>query len=84
MYHVYILTCSDNTLYCGITTDVDRRIAEHNTSNLGAKYTKARRPVQLLYSKKYKNKSLALKEEYRIKQLSREEKLIFIHKKRTP
>ena len=48
-YFVYILECSDQTLYTGITTDVDKRLEEHNTSDKGAKYTKARRPVRLLY-----------------------------------
>ena len=75
MYYLYILTCSDKTLYTGITVDLERRIAEHNDSKLGAKYTSARRPVKLVYAKKFKNRSLASKEEARIKKLSREEKL---------
>ena len=49
-WFVYILKCSDNTLYTGITTDIERRIKEHNSSNKGAKYTKTRRPVKLFYS----------------------------------
>ena len=54
MYYVYILKCADKTLYTGITTDLKRRIAEHNSSKLGAKYTSSRRPVTLVYSKKFK------------------------------
>lgn len=78
MYYLYILECSDKTLYTGITVDLDRRISEHNTSPLGAKYTKARRPMHLVYSKKFHNRSLASKEEHRIKNLSRKEKLELI------
>ena len=80
MYYLYILNCADQTLYTGITTDLNRRVTEHNTSNLGAKYTKLRRPVALVYSKKFRNRSNASKEEYRIKQLSRQEKLELISK----
>ena len=78
MYHIYILKCADKTLYTGITVDLARRIKEHNGSKLGAKYTKARRPVKLAYSKKFRNRSLASKEESRIKKLSRAEKLKLI------
>jgi putative endonuclease len=68
MWFIYILKCSDNTLYTGITTDVDRRLSEHNTSPKSAKYTRARRPVQLVYtSKNFLNRSEVLKEEIRIK-----------------
>lgn len=75
MYHLYILKCADKTLYTGITVDLERRTKEHNHSKLGARYTKARRPVELIYSKKFRNRSQAQKEESRIKHLSREEKL---------
>jgi putative endonuclease len=75
MYHLYILKCFDKTLYTGITTDLKRRVGEHNSSKLGAKYTSARRPVVLVYSKKFKNRSLASKEEARIKKLKRIQKL---------
>jgi putative endonuclease len=57
-----------------------RRIIEHNTSKLGARYTMARRPVKLIYSKKFRNRSLASKEENRIKNLSRKEKLLLVKK----
>ncbi len=78
MYFVYILRCVDQTFYTGITTNLDRRIKEHNTSKLGAKYTKVRRPVKLIYSKQFNNRSEASIEEARIKKLSRIEKLNFI------
>jgi len=78
MYFVYILECADQTFYTGITTDLDRRISEHNNSKLGAKYTKMRRPVKLVYSKEFENRSKALIEEARIKNLSRTEKINLI------
>ena len=80
MYYVYILKCADETLYTGIAVDLGKRIEEHNTSDLGAKYTKYRRPVKLVYSKKFRDRSTASKEEIRIKALSREEKLGMINK----
>ena len=79
-WHVYILSCSDKTLYTGITTDLDRRLNEHNLSDKGAKYTKSRRPVKLVYSHKAGGKSDAAKEEDRIKRLSRSQKLEIIEK----
>ncbi len=78
MYFVYILQCSDNTFYTGITTNLERRIKEHNTSKIGAKYTKVRRPVKLIYSKEFNNRSEASVEEARIKKLTRAEKINFI------
>lgn len=75
MYYLYILKCADKTLYTGVTVDLKRRVKEHNTSKLGAKYTSARRPVKLVYSKKFANRSKAQKEESKIKKLSRAEKL---------
>ncbi|MEK9132177.1 MAG: GIY-YIG nuclease family protein [Patescibacteria group bacterium] len=75
MYYLYILKCADKTLYTGIAKDLVRRVKEHNTSKLGAKYTRGRRPVKLVYSKKFRNRSSASKAEARIKMLSREEKL---------
>lgn len=73
-YLVYILKCHDGTLYTGITTDLKRRLYEHNNTKLGAKYTANRRPVIIIYSKKFKNRSLATKEEIRIKKLKKSEK----------
>ena len=77
MWYIYILECSDNTLYTGITTDVNRRLLEHN-SGKGAKYTRMKRPVVLRALFEAENRSEASKEEYRIKKLSREEKLKLI------
>lgn len=84
-YYLYILKCADGTLYTGITTDLKRRVAEHNgekESKLGAKYTSSRRPVKLVYSRRFKNRSNASKEEARVKGLNREDKLILIGKKK--
>ncbi|MEP7162834.1 MAG: GIY-YIG nuclease family protein [Candidatus Moraniibacteriota bacterium] len=78
MYSLYILQCADGSLYTGITVDIERRIKEHNSSHLGAKYTRARRPVILVYSRRFRNRSHASKEEARIKKLSRSEKLKLI------
>jgi len=72
-WFVYIVQCSDGTLYTGITTDVEKRIAKHN-SGKGAKYTRTRLPVVCLYTQEFENKSLASKEEWRIKQLKKSEK----------
>nr|WP_258238988.1 GIY-YIG nuclease family protein [Arcobacter sp. F155] len=79
-YFVYILECSDKSLYTGITTDVKKRLDEHNTSEKGAKYTKARRPVTLIYFEKSENRSSASKREYEIKKLSRTRKLQLVEK----
>lgn len=79
MYYLYILKCSDKTLYTGITTDPARRTAEHNSSKLGARYTRTRRPVKMIFAKKFKNRSMAAKEESRIKKLSRGEKLELVN-----
>ena len=78
MYYTYILKCRDKTLYTGITTDLKRRLAEHNTSKIGAKYTSSRRPVKLVYSKKFKNRSSASREEARIKKLTKAGKMELI------
>lgn len=80
LYFVYIVKCSDNTLYTGIAKDLDKRIAEHNTSNKGAKYTKARRPVELVYYEEQENRSSASKREYAIKKLSKDQKKRLINK----
>ena len=80
MYYLYILKCADKTLYTGITTDLKRRVAEHNEKKLGAKYTSSRQPVKLVYSRKFKNRSLASVAEYQIKKLKKSEKLKLIKK----
>jgi putative endonuclease len=68
---VYLLRCNDNSLYAGVTTDIHRRVDEHNNSKLGAKYTRAKRPVNLVYLEKADNKSLACKREYQIRHLTK-------------
>lgn len=73
-YYVYVVECSDATFYIGITNDLDKRIFAHNNSKTGAKYTRGRRPVILKYSEECKNKNEALKREYELKKLSRQEK----------
>ena len=78
-YFVYILECSDKTLYTGIATDIQRRLDEHNNSDKGAKYTKIRRPLKLVYTEESENRSSASKREYEIKKLSREKKLELIN-----
>ena len=80
MYFLYILKCADGTLYTGITVNLKRRVGEHNSSKKGAKYTRARRPVKLVYSKKFKNRSLATKAEAWVKNLPRKTKLDIISK----
>ncbi|MFA6042229.1 MAG: GIY-YIG nuclease family protein [Patescibacteria group bacterium] len=78
MYVLYVVRCADATLYTGITVDISRRITEHNTSSKGARYTRSRRPVRLVYVKKYRTRSTATKAELQFKQLSRNEKLQLI------
>lgn len=73
IHYVYIVMCSDNTLYTGYTVDVDKRMIAHNNGT-GAKYTRARLPVELKYVEMFDSKSDAMKREYEIKQLSRSEK----------
>lgn len=73
-YFTYILRCADNTLYTGITTNLERRVFEHNHAERWAKYTKMRRPVELIYHEKHVSRSKACKREYVIKQLTKEEK----------
>lgn len=77
-HYCYLLACSDNTLYCGYTNDLNKRIAAHNKGN-GAKYTKTRLPVKLVYSEAFDNKSDAMKREWQIKQYTRQEKLKLIN-----
>ena len=76
-YYVYILRCSDGTLYTGYTDNPERRVKVHN-SGKGGKYTRSRLPVELVYWEEHEDKSSALRREYAIKQLSRSEKLALI------
>lgn len=81
MCYVYILECSDKTLYTGWTNDLDKRIEAHSKGK-GAKYTRCRLPVKLVYFEEYEDKISAQKREYAIKQLSRTEKLTLIKTKK--
>ena len=72
-FYTYLILTENNTFYCGYTNDIDKRYEKHKNGK-GAKYTKANKPVKLAYLAEYQTKSEAMKEEYRIKQLSRQEK----------
>lgn len=78
MPHVYILECADATLYVGSTTDLARRVVEHNTAKRGAHYTKIRRPVVLRYSESFATLSEARRREAALKRLTRVQKLALI------
>ncbi len=77
MHFVYILRCGDDSLYTGYTNDLDKRVKTHN-SGKGAKYTRSRLPVRLVYSKRVDSKSIGLKLEARIKKLTKKEKEAFV------
>lgn len=80
MYYIYILKCRDGTYYTGYTNNVEKRVSIHN-SKKGAKYTRGRTPVTLVYQESFSSKQEALKREYRIKQMSRVEKEALIYSK---
>lgn len=80
--YTYIVKCSDETLYTGWTNNLKKRLEAHN-SGKGAKYTKTRRPVELVYFEEYDTKQEAMKREYAIKQLSRQKKLALIHSRQS-
>ena len=80
-HFVYVIQCADNTLYTGYTTDIEKRLAEHNgedktasVRSAGAKYTRGRRPVKLVHQEEFKTRSEAMQREYAIKQLTKSEK----------
>ena len=77
-WFLYVVECSDKSLYTGITTDIDRRIDEHNHSKKGAKYTASRRPVQIVFARIFENQSTATKAECQFKKFRRKEKLKII------
>ena len=76
-WHVYILRCRNSALYTGVTTDLHRRVEEHNRG-VGARYTRANRPVELVYSERARDRAHALRRERAIKQLSRARKLALV------
>jgi putative endonuclease len=77
-YYVYILKCNDGTFYTGVTNNLDKRVEAHNTKKTGAKYTKSRRPVILVYQKRHKDRSRAQQSEYKVRNLTRDEKILLI------
>ncbi|HED15293.1 MAG TPA: GIY-YIG nuclease family protein [Gammaproteobacteria bacterium] len=80
-WNTYIVRCADHTLYTGVCTDVDRRVEEHNSSTtLGARYTRSRRPVTLVYSERVTSRSEACIRESEIKKLSKKQKLELIRR----
>lgn len=81
---VYLLRCNDNSLYAGVTTDIQRRVTEHNNSKLGAKYTRARRPVSLAYLEAADNKSSACKREYQIRHFTKVKKEQLVSRYQAP
>lgn len=78
--YTYIVRCKDGSLYTGWTTDLKKRISAHNAGK-GAKYTKSRRPVKLVYSEEFETKEEAMRREYAIKHMSRPEKIKLIEQK---
>ena len=77
MNYTYILKCNDGTLYTGWTNNIEKRVSDHNAGK-GAKYTKVRRPVELAYFETFDTKEEAMKREYQIKQMKRQDKLKLI------
>lgn len=79
-WYVYMVRCSDDTLYTGVTTDVKRRVEEHNSEKKGAKYTKARQPVELVFKVMAKDRSKAQMKEAQLRKMSRADKLVMLQK----
>ncbi len=82
-WFLYVVHCSDGTLYTGVTTDISRRIREHNTGSKGAKYTRTRRPVELVHYVDFDNRSSAQKAEHKFKKLTRKQKNEVINERHT-
>lgn len=80
-HYAYMLRCADNTIYSGYTNNLEKRLEAHN-SGKGAKYTKNRRPVKIVYFETFENKQEAMRREYQFKQLTRKQKEILINKKK--
>lgn len=78
-WYLYVLECSDGTYYTGISNDIPRRVAMHNAGT-ASRYTRARRPVKIIHRKRCRSRSDALKKEYALKQLTREEKEGYLEK----
>ena len=80
MNYTYIVRCKDDSLYCGWTNNLEKRVASHNAGT-GAKYTKSRLPVELVYYETFDTKEETMRREYAIKKLTRKEKLTLISNK---
>lgn len=78
MWYVYLVRCADASLYCGVTTDMERRLREHNAGSRGAKYTRTRRPVEAVCCVAQPDKAAACRLEWRVKQLPRSKKIAFL------
>jgi len=78
-HYFYVLSCKDGSLYAGYTNNLERRIKQHNEGK-GAKYTRGRGPVELIFSKSYDNKQDAMRAEYQFKQLDRKKKVAYLLK----
>lgn len=78
-WYVYMVACRDDSLYTGVCLDPAQRVKEHNSSPRGARYTRARRPVTLVYTEALESRSAAMQREMAIKRLKRREKLALIH-----
>ena len=78
IFYFYIVRCADDSLYSGITTDLKRRVEEHNSDKLGARYTRSKQPVQLIYNETFSSKSLALKREWEVKKMTKKEKELLL------
>ena len=81
-WFLYILQCADGTYYTGVTKDLSRRLDEHNSSNKGAKYTRTRRPVEIVFYSEYENRSQAQKAEHKFKKMTRKQKEAVINNER--
>ncbi len=81
--YTYIVQCADGSLYTGWTTDLLRRLHEHNGTKAGAKYTHSKRPAELVFYERYETKQEAMRREYEIKQMDRRKKLELIHNRRS-
>lgn len=77
-WFVYLVRCQDGTLYCGIATDLARRLEEHNSADKGAKYTRGRRPVELVYTEQTASRATATQREGQIKRMNRTQKKALI------
>lgn len=81
MYYLYLLQCENDTIYTGITTDLERRFVEHKSgTGKGANYTRAFKPIKILYTEEFQNRSDASKRESEIKKMTRSQKLELVNK----